>query len=123
SPKISMHVASHGDLDTLKWLREGYICPLSDQTCIVALSSFYKKKKKDGRKDEKTKQRKKLQEEKQKYWEVVKWGIKNGCPKSRRLCSMVAENGDLVKLQWLRKHNCQWDSETVLKALSEYLMF
>ena len=49
---------------------------------------------------------------------LLQWAYDNGkgCELTTETYAYAAEGGNLKVLEWLRKHNCPWDSMTCAKA-------
>ena len=74
-----------GNLDILKWLREGGF-PMKEETCKLAA--------------------------KVEYLEILQWARQEGCPWDEYTCSYAAEKGYLKILQWAVDNECpDWNND------------
>jgi len=86
---IATHLASHSNLEGLKWARENG-CRWGTGTCTAACVTACV----TGQ------------------FEVLKWLRGNGCPWDKYSCVAIAYGGHLELLKWARENGCPWDKTT-----------
>lgn len=78
-----------GDLEILKWLKENN-CPFDKTVCVRAV--------------------------KNRSIDILKWLRSNGCPWNEQVCSTAAERGYFEILKWSRENGCSWTKDTTWNA-------
>lgn len=90
SNNICIHAVENNNLEMLQWARENK-CSWNSNVCVRAAAKS--------------------------HFEILRWAIVNGCPTNdAKICSLVAQTGNIDLLQWLHYVGCYWDKQTCIEA-------